>query len=219
MIKHILKLVFIGVSITAIIITGLITADILLSRNPLEMSELRLVVELEDGTNFGSAVIFDEDDDHYYALTNDHVVEGASSIKSLDYENNQYVTYVISKDSSFDLAVISIDKSIKLAVIEFADDFSVYDEVKAVGYPTSMYRETDGSITAYQMIDYDISFAVITHSASISQGSSGGALVNNDGELVGINFAGYFEDNQTLTEGYAIPINQVRTYLEGVSLG
>jgi serine protease Do len=202
--------------IVIIAIVSMMILPKILHQNVLEQSELRLVVYKEDGTNFGSAVIYQSDKTYYYALTNDHVIDSYTSISAIDYENNRYTVEVVDSDASFDLAVIKIEKNIKLKEIEFAESFSVFDEVIAVGYPSSVYKETDGVVTTYEAIDYDIEFAVIVHSASISKGSSGGALVNVDHELIGINFAGYF-DNNTLTESYAIPINQVRTYLEGIS--
>jgi serine protease Do len=208
--KIIIVLVIIIVAISSVIICPL-----LFNQNVLEQSELRLVVYKEDGTNFGSAVIYESDEQYYYALTNDHVIDEYMSISAIDYENNRYSVEVIDSNQSYDLAVIKIEKDIKLKEIEFADSFSVYDEVIAVGYPSSVYKETDGVVTTYETIDYDITFAVIVHSAYISKGSSGGALVNQDNELIGINFAGYFENNE-LSESYAIPIQQVKTYLAGI---
>lgn len=210
------KLTWLTVVVVALsMIVGLLVIPNLIYFNVLEESALRIVVYKEDGTNFGSAVIFDQDETYYYALTNDHVVSEYLTVNAIDYENNRYVAYVIDSNSSYDLAVLRIEKDIKLKVMKFADDFSVYDEITAVGYPSSIYQESNGSIRGYETINYDINFAVIIHTADIQKGSSGGALVNQDHELVGINFAGYFEDN-TLTEGYAIPINQVETYLEAI---
>ncbi len=183
----------------------------------LDESELRLVVYLPGGTNFGSAVIYEEDDTHYYALTNDHVISDYTQIQAVDYDNKTYAVEVVDSSDYYDLAVIKIEKDERLKMLKFSNAFSVYDEVIAVGYPSSIYQESQGSITGYETIDYDIEFAVIIHSADIQKGSSGGALVNQDNELIGINFAGYFDNNE-LTEGYAIPIEQIRTYLEGVTI-
>ncbi|MGE4320992.1 MAG: trypsin-like peptidase domain-containing protein [Acholeplasmataceae bacterium] len=178
------------------------------SMDLLRVSSLRLVVSHESSSSFGSAIIYDEDDTYYYALTNDHVVDDSVTINALDYENNLYDVEVVLFDTTVDLAIIMIEKQIELYMLEFADEFSIGQEVIAVGYPSSIFKESYGLILNYNHIDYDINTKVIIHSAEIDHGSSGGVLVNNDYQIIGINFAAYF-DGDTYLESYAIPLETI----------
>jgi serine protease Do len=176
-------------------------------------SHLRLVVVHETSdTSFGSAVIYDEDESYYYALTNEHVIDDSTRIEALDYLNLVYGVTVIKSDESIDLAIISIEKENELEILKFAKAYQIDDEVIAVGYPSSIYKETHGYILEYGLIDYEISTDVITHSADIDHGSSGGVLVNNDYEIVGINFAGYV-NQQEVMESYAIPLETIAEFI------
>lgn len=179
----------------------------------LKEAHLRLVIVHETSdTSFGSAVIYDEDELYYYALTNEHVIDDSTKIEALDYLNTLYQVNVIRSDETIDLAMITIEKVNPLEVLEFAESYQIDDEVIAVGYPSSIYKETHGNILEYGLIDYEINSDVITHSALIDHGSSGGVLVNDEFEIIGINFAGYV-DQQEVTESYAIPLQTITGFI------
>ncbi len=183
------------------------------NHDKLKESHLRLVVIGDSSsTSFGSAVIYQEDDNYYYALTNEHVIDDSIKIEALDYLNTVYDVTVIKSDETIDLAIITIEKENELEVLEFADDFEIGESVIAIGYPNSIYEETHGIILNYGSIDYTIATDVISHTADIDHGSSGGVLINFNYEIIGINFAGYV-DQQEVTESYAIPLEILKRFI------
>lgn len=177
----------------------------------LKSSSLRLVVVRNSSTSFGSAVVYDQDESYYYLLTNHHVVTDAS-VDAIDYHNNVYDVEVIKSDASIDLAMIKIEKQIDLTVLSLADDVDMDIEVYSLGYPDSIYTKTKGEISDIGYIDYDLKTKVITHTAEIDHGSSGGALINLDKQIIGINFAAYFDDNRYV-ESYAIPLQTINDFI------
>jgi len=188
-----------------------------INEDTLYEAHLRIVSTKSDGqTKFGSAVIFDGDRDYYYALTNHHVVDGSNNVDAIDYMNNRYDVEVINSTATFDLAMIKIERSERLRTLDFADDIENDSEVIAIGYPQSIFTLTDGVISNIEQIDHEVTIDVIHHSAVIDHGSSGGALVNNNYEIVGINFAGYVDANDVVTESYAIPSARLITYIDSI---
>lgn len=179
----------------------------------LEQSSLRLVVVKSSGQSFGSAVIFDQDQDYYYALTNEHVIRDASTIDALDYEQERYAASIVARSSSRDLAIIKIDKSNRLKVLSIARDYEINQEIKAVGYPSSIFSITSGVISDVEDISDDLPIDIIVHTAIIDHGSSGGAIVNDRNQIIGINYAGYFDEGELL-HSYAIPLEDIQSFLE-----
>jgi serine protease Do len=183
----------------------------------LYQAHLRIVSTSTDGqTKFGSAVIFDDDRNYYYALTNHHVVDGSNNVDAIDYKNNRYDVEVINSRASFDLAIIKIERIERLRKLDFADEVIIDSDVIAVGYPQSIFTLTEGVISTIETIDHEVTVDVIHHSAVIDHGSSGGALINSDYEIVGINFAGYVDANDVVTESYAIPSTRIISYITSV---
>lgn len=209
-----------------IIICGVIGSIYYLARDEtniqdateLQLSSLRLVVSTQDGSRFGSAVIFDETDDSYYALTNEHVLRDATGVQAIDYYQRSYVASIIddSPHVSYDLAIIQIEKLHELSVLDFSETSVPGAEVRAVGYPISIFAISIGEIKSIEGIEHTVTFPVIHHSAFIELGSSGGALVNHNDEIIGINFAVY-QDEQGYVESYAIPVERVQEYLNTVN--
>lgn len=175
-------------------------------------SHIRLVVTRENQTSFGTSVIFDEDIQYYYAITNHHVVDQATKIDGVDFENNIYQMDVINSNSYYDLAVLKFEKDIDLKVLKISEVYHLNDEIKAVGYPRSIFTISSGSIDMIDVVDFDMTIQVIHHSASIDHGSSGGALLNNKNEIIGINFAANLDSQIS----YAIPGVKVNQYLSSI---
>lgn len=169
----------------------------------------------------GSGIIISEDG---YILTNNHVVSSSSESNSyyqiseakkvtvtLFNDETEYEAKIIGKDEQTDLAVIKIEKN-GLTAAEFADSDSVKvgEFVMAVGNPVNMTSTvTDGIISAVnrKITDSDgKTFTCIQTNAAINSGNSGGALVNSDGKVIGINT---LKLSGTGIEGigFAIPIN------------
>jgi len=175
---------------------------------------MRVVVTTASTTKFGSTVIFDEDDTSYYLLTNHHVIDEYVSIETVDYYNDSYDAELVenSGQSIYDLAIIKVEKIKELSVLEIEPIIQLGDSIISVGYPNSIFGLTYGNVTDLETIVHDITFSVIHHSAYIVNGSSGGALLNQDHEIVGINFAVYM-DQQGYVESYAVPSINILEYL------
>lgn len=168
----------------------------------------------------GSGIIISDDG---YILTNNHIVATSSSESyyevseatkitvTLFNDETQYEAKIIGTDEQTDLAVIKIDKS-GLSKAEFADsdNIKVGEFAMAVGNPLGMQSSiTCGVISAVnrEVTDSDgKKFTLIQTDAAINSGNSGGALVNNEGKVIGINT---LKLSGTGIEGmgFAIPIN------------
>ena len=173
-------------------------------------------------TASGSGIIISEDG---YILTNNHVVSSSSSESNSYYQiseatkvtvtlfndETEYEAKIVGQDEQTDLAVIKIEKS-GLTKAEFADsdDVKVGEFAMAVGNPINMTSTvTTGIISAVnrKITDSDgKTYTCIQTDAAINSGNSGGALVNSEGKVIGINT---LKLSGTGIEGigFAIPIN------------
>ncbi|MCD7975366.1 MAG: trypsin-like peptidase domain-containing protein [Phascolarctobacterium sp.] len=167
----------------------------------------------ERGT--GSGVIYDKDG---FIATNNHVVEGAEEIIVSLTDGRSVKGRVLGADAVTDLAVVKIDET-DLPVVVFGDSdtLQVGEPAIAIGNPLGL--EFRGSVTAGVISALNRSielgerkFNLIQTDAAINPGNSGGALVNADGEVVGINSAkialGGVEGI-----GFAIPVNTAKPIL------
>ncbi len=157
----------------------------------------------------GSGIIMSEDG---YIITNAHVVEGATSLKVMTSDGETYEAQLVGSDTVTDLAVVKIDAT-GLTAAEFgsSEDLRVADKVMAIGNPgghelsvtigyvSALNRAIANNTTGYTM-EY------IQTDAAINPGNSGGALINEYGQVVGINSA---KISATGYEGlgFAIPID------------
>lgn len=159
----------------------------------------------------GSGIIMSEDG---YIITNAHVVEGATSLKVMTSDGETYEAQLIGSDTVTDLAVVKIDaKGLTAAEFGSSEDLRVADKVMAIGNPgghelsssvtigyvSALNRAISNNTTGYTM-EY------IQTDAAINPGNSGGALINEYGQVVGINSA---KISATGYEGlgFAIPID------------
>jgi len=166
----------------------------------------------------GSGVIVDSKKG--YILTNNHVVADAEDIQITLIDKRIIPAKVMGTDPKSDLAVLQIDvKNIDEIPLGNSDDLRVGEWVLAVGSPFSAnlsHTVTAGIVSAlgrgYVMRDNDLYQNFIQTDAAINPGNSGGALLNLDGELVGINTAiatgGFERSNRGV--GFAIPSNMVK---------
>jgi len=157
--------------------------------------------------SLGSGVIVNAKDG--YILTNNHVVAGADDIKVTLTDGKSYTAKVIGSDAQTDLAVIRIHAP-NLVALPLADSskLRVGDFVIAVGDPFGLGQSaTSGIVSGLQRQDLRRSGVqnYIQTDASINPGNSGGALVNLDGELVGINSMIYSPSGASAGLGFAIP--------------
>lgn len=165
----------------------------------------------------GSGVIYSKDG---LIATNNHVVEGAQEIVVSLPDGKTYTGKVLGTDPTTDLAVVKIDANEDLPVAEFGDSDSlmVGEPAIAIGNPLGM--EFRGSVTAgvisalNRSIDMgERKFKLIQTDAAINPGNSGGALVNADGQVIGINSA-KIAANGVEGIGFAIPINEAKPILK-----
>lgn len=156
----------------------------------------------------GSGVIITNDG---YIITNNHVVEGASSITVTTADGKEYAASLIGTDKMTDVAVIKIDaKDLTPAIYGNSDQLAVGDLAVAIGNPLG---ELGGTVTAgiISALDRQLSIdgqtmTLLQTDSSINPGNSGGGLFNDDGQLIGIVVAkSSGSDVEGL--GFAIPIN------------
>ncbi|MBE0649852.1 MAG: trypsin-like peptidase domain-containing protein [Bacteroidales bacterium] len=163
---------------------------------------------------FGSGVIISPDG---YIVTNNHVVAGANKILVTFNDKKEMVAKVIGTSPSTDLALIKVDaKDLPYLTYGNSDELKVGQWVLAVGNPFNLTSTVTAGIVSAKARDIHVlggqssieSF--IQTDAAVNPGNSGGALVNTDGQLVGINAA--IASQTGAYEGYsfAIPVNLVK---------
>jgi len=168
--------------------------------------------------DLGSGVIIDAENG--YIVTNAHVVKDAQSITVTLSDDRSMRANVIGYDPPSDIAVIKIAaKRLKNAIYGDSDKLKVGDFVCAIGSPFGLQKTvTSGVVSGLERNDLGIeSFeSFIQTDASINPGSSGGALVNMQGELVGINtaFIGLIPSSSGI--GLAIPSNMTKNIVEQI---
>lgn len=164
--------------------------------------------ENEKRQALGSGFIIDEEG---YIITNYHVIENASSINVVLFDNTEVEADVIGGDEKTDLALIKIEPPYKLqkAVFGNSDELRIGDWVLAIGNPFGLGGSVSAGIVSAKSRDiaagpYD---NFIQTDASINQGSSGGPMFNMKGEVIGINTALFSTTGNNTGVGFAIPIN------------
>ena len=153
----------------------------------------------------GSGVIISSDG---YIVTNNHVVDGADELTVTLADNKEYSARIIGTDNTTDLALIKIDGR-NLPAIEIAnsDNVKVGEWVLAIGNPLGLNNTvTAGIISAKaRTLGANSVESFIQTDAAINAGNSGGALVNTNGQLVGINAMLYSQTGSYSGYGFAIP--------------
>lgn len=164
----------------------------------------------------GSGVIVDAK--RGYVLTNAHVIENADEITVTLQDDRTYTAEIIGADPGSDIAVIKIDAD-NLIDIPLADSdrVRVGDFVVAIGNPFGLgHTVTSGIISALGRSGLNPNGYedFIQTDASINPGNSGGALVNLNGELVGVNSAILTRSGGNIGIGFAIPTNMIKVVMD-----
>ncbi len=167
--------------------------------------------------SLGSGVIVRADG---IVVTNNHVIEGARSLKIVLADRREFDAELVLADPRVDLAVLRISAAgERFPILDFADTRGVQvgDLVLAIGNPYGLEQTvTSGIISALARTEVGVSdyaFFIQTD-AAINRGNSGGALVDMNGALVGINSAIYSETGGSSGIGFAIPAEMVRRVVE-----
>ncbi|MES4611595.1 serine endoprotease DegP [Ewingella sp. AOP8-B2-18] len=161
----------------------------------------------------GSGVIIDADKG--YVVTNNHVVDNATKISVQLNDGRKFEAKVIGKDPRSDIAVIQLIDAKNLTAIKIADSeqLRVGDYTVAIGNPYGLGETaTSGIVSALGRSGLNIENYenFIQTDAAINRGNSGGALVNLNGELIGLNTAILAPDGGNIGIGFAIPSNMVK---------
>ncbi len=176
--------------------------------------------EFQPGT--GSGIIISENG---YILTNYHVVQGAQGLRVVLYDKREFTARLVGADPTTDIALIKVEaKDLPVAVIGNSDSLQIGEWVMAVGNPLNFTSTvTAGIISAFgrdiRIINeqYRIENFIQTD-AVINPGNSGGALVNLNGEVIGINTAIATRTGLYQGYGFAIPINLARKVADDLLL-
>ena len=162
----------------------------------------------------GSGVIFRADG---YIVTNNHVIEGAKEIIVSLPDGRTLKGKLVGADAVTDLAVVKVDAKEDLPVAAFGDSDKIVVGEPAIAIGNPMGLEFQGSVTSgvisalNRTLDIsDRRVKLLQTDAAISPGNSGGALVNADGQVIGINSAKVAASGVE-GMGFSIPINTVRT--------
>jgi putative serine protease PepD len=164
----------------------------------------------------GSGWVYDSDG---HIVTNDHVVDGATSIKVRFWDGKTYSATVVGTDKSTDLAVIKVDApSSKLYPLTVGDStqLQVGDGVVAIGSPFGLEETvTSGIVSALHraiqgMTNFTINDSIQTD-AAINHGNSGGPLLNTQGQVVGVNAQIKSDSGGNEGVGFSIPSATVKT--------
>ena len=161
--------------------------------------------------SLGSGVIVDASG---VIVTNNHVVQGANELRVVLADRREFEAQILLTDEASDLAILKVDTDEPLPVLPFDNvgDGEVGDLVLAIGNPFGVGQSvTSGIISALSRTDVgDSDFAsFIQTDAAINPGNSGGALVNMDGELIGVNTMIFSRSGGSNGIGFAIPVDLV----------
>ncbi len=161
----------------------------------------------------GSGVIIDAAKG--YVVTNNHVVDNATKIQVSLSDGRKFEAKVVGKDPRSDIALLQLQDPKNLTAIKMADSdaLRVGDYTVAIGNPYGLGETvTSGIVSALGRSGLNIENYenFIQTDAAINRGNSGGALVNLNGELIGINTAILAPDGGNIGIGFAIPSNMVK---------
>lgn len=165
----------------------------------------------------GSGVIISAEG---YILTNNHVVEGADEIEVVLNDSRRARAKVIGTDPESDLAILKVVLD-RLPVITLgnSDNLQVGDQVLAIGNPFGVGQTVTGGIVSAlgrNQLGINTFENFIQTDAAINPGNSGGALVDINGQLIGINTAIYSRSGGSMGIGFAIPVSTAKLVLEGI---
>ncbi|HRN55269.1 MAG TPA: trypsin-like peptidase domain-containing protein, partial [Agriterribacter sp.] len=164
----------------------------------------------------GSGVIVSQDG---YIITNNHVIDGATEIKVGLNNKTSYTAKLVGSDASSDLAVLKIDaKNLPFLLYGNSDNVQIGQWVLAIGYPLNLETTVTAGIISAKGRTLGLNArrsqtpieSFLQTDAAVNQGNSGGALVNTNGELIGINSAIASPTGSYAGYSYAIPVNIVK---------
>ncbi len=170
-------------------------------------------------TGSGSGVIITPDG---YIITNNHVVAKSSELSVTLNNNKTYKAEIVGADPKTDIALLKIEADEDLPVVTFgdSDDARIGEWVLAVGNPFNLTSTVTAGIISAKSRDLSGSpsntQSFIQTDAAVNPGNSGGALVNTNGELIGINTAISSQTGSYIGYSFAVPSNIARKVVEDI---
>ena len=167
----------------------------------------------------GSGVIISPDG---YIITNNHVIDNSTQLEVTLNNNKTFEAKLIGTDPKTDIALIKIDANEELPFVPFADSNNVKigEWVLAVGNPFNLTSTVTAGIVsakARDLNEFDSNpQSFIQTDAAVNRGNSGGALVNTEGQLIGINTAITSETGSYVGYSFAVPSNTARKVIEDI---
>lgn len=214
----------------AVSLTNMITSETVKSLVKIENRCYNIgIISGSSATSQGSGVIYQVSNGYCYVLTNAHVVEKTAgysnqSFTVADAYGNEYDAQLYkssktgllaySEESDLALLYFKCSEEVAISAVTFAkEEAAIGEYVVALGSPLGQINAISvgivGSFGKIKLSDGETSFDGIYHSAPIDHGSSGGPLVNTQGELVGLNFAG----SENSSYGCAIPLSVIEKFI------
>ena len=167
----------------------------------------------------GSGVIISSDG---YIVTNHHVIENSDQIDITTNDNQSYVAEVIGSDEQNDIALLKINSNtdFEYAVFGDSDSTEIGEWVLAVGNPFNLTSTVTAGIISAKSRNLDptgrTTQSYIQTDAAVNPGNSGGALINNKGELIGINTAIQTQTGSYVGYSFAVPSNIAKKVIEDI---
>jgi Do/DeqQ family serine protease len=172
-------------------------------------------------SSLGSGVLVDPSG---IVVTNYHVIKDADEVKVATSDGREFESKVLLKEETVDLAILKIESPEPFPTVAIGDSdaLEVGDLVLAIGNPFGVGQTTTGGIVSALARTHigvsDFGFFIQTD-AAINPGNSGGALINMQGQVVGINTAIYSRSGGSIGIGFAIPSNMVRAVVATAKSG
>ena len=165
----------------------------------------------------GSGVIISSDG---YIVTNNHVISGATKLQVTLNNNHNYDAEVVGSDPNTDIALLKIDAEDALPYLAFgdSDNTKIGEWVLAVGNPFNLTSTVTAGIVSAKARDLDMgrNQSFIQTDAAVNPGNSGGALVNTNGDLVGINTAISSQTGSYVGYSFAVPSNIAKKVVDDI---
>ncbi|CAM4300694.1 S1C family serine protease [Zobellia nedashkovskayae] len=163
----------------------------------------------------GSGVIISQDG---YIVTNNHVISKANQLQVTLNNNKTYDAELIGTDPNSDIALIKIDAEGNLPYLAFgdSDDMKIGEWVLAVGNPFNLTSTVTAGIVSAKARDLGKNQSFIQTDAAVNPGNSGGALVNTNGDLIGINTAITSQTGSYVGYSFAVPSNIAKKVVDDI---
>ncbi|MDO6517092.1 S1C family serine protease [Zobellia uliginosa] len=163
----------------------------------------------------GSGVIISQDG---YIVTNNHVISKATKLQVTLNNNKTYDAELVGTDPNSDIALIKIDAGKNLPYLAFGDSdhVKIGEWVLAVGNPFNLTSTVTAGIVSAKARDLGRNQSFIQTDAAVNPGNSGGALVNTNGDLVGINTAITSQTGSYVGYSFAVPSNIAKKVVDDI---